>query len=202
MDPISKWDVKAAFEPVIKAARGPSNCIVIGQVTHAGRQTANHITDQPISASDIQSPPLGGMEFAKPRPATIDEIHDIVKRFGFAAKTLYDAGADGVQMHCAHGYLLSQFLSPRVNKRTDQYGGSLENRSRILFEILEEIKKQVPDENFIRSIKINSADFSEGGFSEEESREMCQKLEAAGMHLIELSGGTCTLFRTTAYERC
>lgn len=95
--------------------------------------------------------------------------------------------------HTQHGYLLSQFLSPRVNRRTDQYGGSLENRSRILFEILDEIKRQVPDDNFIRSIKINSADFSEGGFSEDESRETCQKLEAAGMHLIELSGGTCAL---------
>lgn len=85
-------------------------------------------------------------------------------------------------------------MSPRVNHRTDKYGGSLENRSRILFEILDEVKKQVPDEKFIRSIKINSADFSEGGFSEEESRETCQKLEAAGMHLIELSGGTCKRF--------
>ena len=89
-----------------------------------------------------------------------------------------------------HGYLLSQFVSPKINKRTDKYGGTLENRTRILFEIIEGIKKEVPDEKFLLSIKINSQDFIEGGFSEEESRETCQKLEAAGIHLIELSGGT------------
>lgn len=95
----------------------------------------------------------------------------------------------GVQLHAAHGYLLSQFLSPRVNKRTDKYGGSLENRSRIIFEIIDAIRARVPDLKFCLSIKINSADFSEGGFSAEDSLSTILKLEAAGLDLIELSGG-------------
>lgn len=88
------------------------------------------------------------MTFAKPRPLTIPEIHDVVQRFAFAADVLHKAGADGIQLHAAHGYLISQFLSPRVNKRTDQYGGdSLENRSRIVFEIIEAIKAKVQDDS-------------------------------------------------------
>jgi 2,4-dienoyl-CoA reductase-like NADH-dependent reductase (Old Yellow Enzyme family) len=149
------------------------------------------------------------MAFGKPRPLTITEIKDIVQRFAFAAKTLYDAGADGIQLQAAvgyvplrdepsdsdpqgqGGYLLSQFLSPRVNKRTDEYGGaSLDNRSRIVFEIVDAIHQRVPDERFMLGIKINSADFAEGGFSAEDSREMVYRLEAAGVELIELSGGT------------
>lgn len=113
----------------------------------------------------------------------------------------------------AHGYLLSQFLSGRVNQRTDDYGGSLENRSRIVFRILDAIKARVPTDKFILSMKLNrsvsgsfesstmtsadsrgsashSADFSEGGFTEGESKELCIKLEEAGVDLIELSGGT------------
>jgi 2,4-dienoyl-CoA reductase-like NADH-dependent reductase (Old Yellow Enzyme family) len=89
------------------------------------------------------------------------------------------------------GYLLSQFLSPRVKKRTDAYSGEpLDNRSRTVFEIFDAIRERVPDERFILSIKINSADFAEGGFSAEDSREVVFRLEAAGVELIELSGGT------------
>lgn len=87
------------------------------------------------------------------------------------------------------GYLLSQFLSPRVNKRTDKYGGDLQGRSRIIFECVEAIRKRVPDLKFFLSIKINSADFSEGGFSAEDSLITILKLEKAGLDLIELSGG-------------
>lgn len=130
------------------------------------------------------------MKFGPARALKLEEVEDVVRRFVWAARKSYEAGADGIQLHCAHGYLLSQFVSPKVNKRTDKYGGNLENRTRILFEIIEGIKKQVLDSKFLLSIKINSQDFIEGGFSEEESRETCQKLEEAGIHLIELSGGT------------
>lgn len=106
-----------------------------------------------------------GMTFAKPRPMTVAEIDDLVDSFAFAAETLYKAGADGAQLHAAHGYLLSQFLSGRVNQRTDDYGGSLENRSRIIFRIYDAIKARVPADKFLLSIKMNSADFvsPEGG---------------------------------------
>lgn len=90
----------------------------------------------------------------------------------------------------AHGYLLSQFLSSRVNKRNDKWGGSLENKSRIVFRVIEEIKKRVDTSKFLISIKMNSADFSEGGLTEEESREVAKQLDEAGLDLIELSGGS------------
>lgn len=178
-----------AYKPVIDAAKAHGS-LVIAQVTHAGRQTSEEIVATPVSSSDVQCPPGMGMTFGKPRPLTVDEIHDIVRRFGFAAKVLYEAQCNGIELHAAHGYLLSQFLSPRVNKRTDQYGGDLEGRSRIVFEIIESIRKAVPDPKFIISIKINSADFADGGFDAEESFALSKKLEAAGVDLIELSGGT------------
>jgi len=190
LDPTSQWDVPEAFKPVIKAANAHGS-IVIGQVTHAGRQTPIEANPHPVSSSDVQAPSLGGMVFGKPRPLTTDEINDVVHRFAFAAKALYDAGADGIQLHAAHGYLFSQFLSPRVNKRTDDYGGdSLDHRSRIVFEVVDAIKAKVNDPTFIIAIKINSADFAEGGFNDDESREVAVRLEAAGVDLIELSGGT------------
>ncbi|KAL8292898.1 hypothetical protein RQP46_000592 [Phenoliferia psychrophenolica] len=183
------WDQVAAFKPVFAAAKAYGSVVIV-QVTHAGRQTQNTVAEVPVSSSDVLCPPMGGMTFNKPRPMTIAEIEDLVDRFAYTAKVLYDAGADGIQLHSAHGYLLSQFLSPRVNHRTDKYGGSYENRSRLLFEITDAIRARVPDTKFIMSIKINSADFSEGGFSPEESKQTVLRLEAAGMDIIELSGGT------------
>lgn len=100
---------------------------------------------------------MGGMTFDVPRPMTIAEIEDLADRFAFAANILYKSGCDGIQLHAAHGYLLSQFLSPRVNKRTDKYGGSFENRSRIIFEIIAAVRARVPDEKFMLSIKVRSS---------------------------------------------
>ncbi|KAG0655068.1 hypothetical protein C6P46_001258 [Rhodotorula mucilaginosa] len=189
IDAKSPWDAVEAFKPVIAAAKAHGS-LVIGQTTHGGRQVSEDVNKNPVSSSDVQSPPLGGMTFAKPRPLTVPEIDDLVKAWGHAADVLYKAGADGVQLHSAHGYLLSQFLSGRVNRRTDDYGGSLENRYRIIKRIIEEIRRRVPDEKFMLSIKINSADFSDGGLTTDESRQVCQWLDAAGLDLIELSGGT------------
>lgn len=151
--------------------------LCIGQLTHGGRQVSEEVTKHPVSSSDVQAPPMGGMTFAKPRPLTLEEIDDLVDRWAHAAEVLYKAGADGAQLHGAHGYLLSQvrmfapifinvinfcpslqFLSSRVNKRTDQYGGPLENKSRIVFRIIEEIKKRVDTSKFILSMKLNSSE--------------------------------------------
>ncbi|KAA1112944.1 hypothetical protein PGT21_016282 [Puccinia graminis f. sp. tritici] len=192
IDKDSSWDPVEAFKPVMDASKAHGS-LVIGQLTHAGRQTPIQINPNPVSASETQSPPFFGMEFGKPRALSVDEIHDVVDRFAYGAEVLYKAGADGAQLHGAHGYLLSQFLSPRVNKRTDEYGGSFENRSRIVFEIIDAIKKRVKDPKFILSIKYNSHDFIDGGFTKEDSQMMAKKLEAAGVELIELSGGTYEL---------
>lgn len=165
--------------------------LFVGQVSHPGRQTASNLQPDPVSASDVQLEPRIGMEFAKPHPATIEEIKTIKAAFVHAAQFLYKAGYDGIELHGAHGYLLAQFLSNTTNKRTDEYGGSLANRSRIILEIAKEIREQIPvSTGFMLGIKINSVEFQSGGFSAEECRELCESLEAEGFDFVELTGGT------------
>ncbi|GAA5872557.1 hypothetical protein JCM16303_004563 [Sporobolomyces ruberrimus] len=188
-------DERSNFDPVenvreaIKLGKAHGS-LVIGQLTHGGRQTSVDVTgDKPtVSASDVTCPAFGGMKFNQPRPLKVEEIKELVQRWAYGAEVLHKAGADGMQLHGAHGYLFSQFLSARTNKRTDDYGGSFENRSRIVFEALAEIKKRVP-KDFLLSMKLNSADFSEGGMTAEESAELCTRLDEH-LDLIELSGGS------------
>jgi 2,4-dienoyl-CoA reductase-like NADH-dependent reductase (Old Yellow Enzyme family) len=100
-------------------------------------------------------------------------------------------------VHCAHGYLLAQFLSPTTNHRTDEYGGSLTNRARIVFEIIDEIHARVPDKNFIICVKLNSVEFQDKGTTPEDARDLCVKLEEARVDFVDLSGGT---FEGRAFE--
>lgn len=130
-----------------------------------------------------------GMTFAKPHQASQEEINRVIDGFAHAAEFLEKSGYDGIELHAAHGYLLAQFLSQSTNQRTDKYGGSLENRMRIILEIAEEVRKRV-SQSFIVGIKINSVEFQEKGFSPEEAKELCQALERARFDFIELSGGT------------
>ena len=127
--------------------------------------------------------------FKTPTPLKEQEIWDIIKRFGTTARIMKEAGFTGCQIHGAHGYLVSQFLSPNSNIREDQWGGSLENRARFVIEIYREIRRQVGSDYPI-GIKINSADFQRGGFTEEESMKVIQLLGNEGIDLIEISGGT------------
>lgn len=130
-----------------------------------------------------------GMTFAKPRAATQEDINSIIDKFAHAAEYLERAGFDGIQLHGAHGYLIAQFLSQTTNKRTDKYGGSLENRFRIIQEIADEIHKRVkPD--FILGIKMNSVEFQEDGFTPEDATAACKALEGCRFDYVELSGGT------------
>lgn len=129
------------------------------------------------------------MTFAKPHAATREEIAKITDSFAHAAEFLEKAGYDGIQLHGAHGYLLAQFLSPTTNRRTDQYGGSLENRIRLIIEIAAEVRKRVSP-SFILGIKINSVEFQDKGFSPEEAKGLCEALEKARFDYVELSGGT------------
>ena len=112
-----------------------------------------------------------------------------MEAFGKAAGRAKTAGFDGVQLHAAHGYLLSQFLSPFFNKRTDNYGGSIENRARILLEAFQAVRNEVGEE-FPILVKINSEDFVEGGLTADEMLQVCAMLEKAGVDAIEMSGGT------------
>ena len=127
--------------------------------------------------------------FATPRALTVDEIHEIQERFARTSRVLVAAGFDGVQLHGAHGYLISQFLSPLANQRTDEYGGDPVNRRRFLLELVAKTREAIgPDR--ILSVKLNSADFQRGGFSEDESIEVARELAGAGIDLLEISGGT------------
>lgn len=159
------------------------------QLNHPGKQIPKFLTKEPVAPSSI---PLGsGLEasFAKPRALKESEIQDIILRFATSARLAKESGFDGVQIHGAHGYLVSQFLSPRHNQREDQWGGSLENRMRFVLSVLKAIRSEV-GEDYPVGIKLNSADYSKGGFTHEDSMAVVEALEAAGIDLIEISGGT------------
>ena len=158
------------------------------QISHAGRQTQANVNPHPKAPSAVKVGLPGG-QFGEPVALTVAEIEDIVRRFGACAAAVKAAGFTGVQVHAAHGYLLSEFLSPRTNLRTDQYGGELANRARPLLEIIAEVRAAVGPE-FPVSVKLNSADFQKGGFAFEDSLQVATWLEAASVDLIEISGGT------------
>ena len=159
------------------------------QINHPGKQSPKFLSPEPMAPSAIGYESHMKNMFNPPRALTAQEITSIIKGFGFTAKKAKEAGFTGVQIHGAHGYLVSQFLSPRHNQRTDQWGGSLENRMRFVVEIYKTIREQVGAE-FPVGIKLNSADFQKGGFSEEDSMQVVKTLGELGMDLIEISGGT------------
>lgn len=157
------------------------------QISHAGRQSPRYVTGQPMGPSAVQLELLGN--YAKPRALSEDEILDFIQRYIRVAVTARECGFTGVQIHAAHGYLLSSFLSPVTNRRTDAWGGSLENRSRMLIEIIRGTRKAVgPD--FPVAIKLNSDDFRKGGFSHEDCLKLVEMLNHESLDLIEISGGT------------
>ena len=158
------------------------------QISHAGRQTQKIVNAKPKAPSAVRLALPGG-QFGEPVELNYGEIECIISRFGMCAAAVKEAGFTGVQVHAAHGYLLSQFLSPRSNRRTDEFGGALANRARPLLAIIEEIRSTVgPD--YPISVKLNSADFQKGGFAFEDSLQVAKWLEAASVDLIEISGGT------------
>jgi 2,4-dienoyl-CoA reductase-like NADH-dependent reductase (Old Yellow Enzyme family) len=158
------------------------------QISHAGRQTQKIVNPNPKAPSAVKLGLPGG-QFGEPVPLTKTEIKTIVRRFAVCAVACKEAGFTGVQIHSAHGYLLSQFLSPRSNLRTDDYGGDLANRARALLEVVASVRAAVGTE-FPVAVKLNSADFQKGGFDFEDSLQVVQWLEQAGVDLIEISGGT------------
>ncbi|MEL6256760.1 MAG: NADH:flavin oxidoreductase/NADH oxidase family protein [Bacteroidota bacterium] len=157
------------------------------QINHPGRQAPKSINKEVVAPSAV------GLSqkalFTTPRPLTEDEIWQIINRFGDTAHVAKKAGFKGVQIHGAHGYLVSQFLSSLTNQREDQWGGSLQNRARFVLEVYRNMRMKVGHEYPI-GIKINSADFQRGAFTEEESLEVIDMLSEEGIDLIEVSGGT------------
>ncbi|KAK2031598.1 NADH:flavin oxidoreductase/NADH oxidase [Colletotrichum zoysiae] len=178
------------FRRVAEAARRHGS-LAHAQLSHPGRQVAAHINPRPVSASDVQlEGEVMGMRFGKPRALSREEIKKVVDDFAHAAEYVHRAGFDGVELHGAHGYLLAQFLSPSTNRRTDEYGGTLANRARIVLEIADAVRARVADPSFSIGVKVNSVEFQEGGFGTEDCRALCAALEAHGFDFVELSGGT------------
>jgi len=160
------------------------------QINHPGRQVQ---ADMP---GVVWGPSAVGVDvgrhskwFGRPVAMTPEQIEATVARFAVTAARAERAGFDGVEIHAAHGYLLSQFLSPLVNRRTDQWGGSLENRARMLLDVVRAVRATVSP-SFAVAVKLNSADFQRGGFDADDARRVIAMLEPLGVDLVELSGGS------------
>lgn len=160
------------------------------QLSHPGRQTMANLGQQALAPSAIALD-LGSFSkmFATPKAMTEDDIQDVIRRFATSARLAEKAGFTGVQIHGAHGYLLSQFLSPLSNHRSDRWGGSLENRARLLLEVIHAVRAAVSP-SFCVAVKLNSADFQRGGFDETDARAVVEMLNPLPIDLLELSGGS------------
>ena len=158
------------------------------QISHAGRQTPASVAEIPVAPSEVQLQ-MPGAQFGKPRALSHEEILDIIQKFAHCANIAQDTGFTGVQIHGAHGYLISEFLSPDINLREDEWGGTLEKRAKFLIETVRSVRKAV-GVNFPVSLKLNSADFQKGGFSHEDAIQVATWLNEEGLDLLEISGGT------------
>lgn len=166
------------------------------QLAHAGRKASNHrgssgVGTIPISEGGwetVSSTSQAFGDYDAPRKLSVSEISDLVKAFGVAAKRSVDAGFDAVEIHGAHGYLLHQFLSPLSNDRDDEYGGSLENRARMLMEVIAEIRKSIP-ETVPVLLRLSATDYAEGGWDQEQTATVSGWATEAGVDLIDVSSG-------------
>jgi 2,4-dienoyl-CoA reductase-like NADH-dependent reductase (Old Yellow Enzyme family) len=160
------------------------------QISHPGRQVRAEMPGV-VWAPSAVAVELGkhSKRFGKPVAMNEAQITATVERFGMTARLAERAGFDGVEVHAAHGYLLSQFLSPLVNKRSDLWGGALEDRARLLLDVVRAIRGVV-SRSFAVAVKLNSADFQRGGFDTDDAARVISMLEPLGVDLVELSGGS------------
>ena len=170
------------------------------QLNHPGKQVPKGLNSQAMGPSAVPFEKRLQNLFETPRELTPDEIKDIIQRFARSAALAEQAGFTGAQIHGAHGYLVNQFLSPHHNIRTDEWGGSLDNRMRFVKEVYAAIRENT-SKTFALSIKLNSADFQKGGFSEEESIHVTKELADMGIDLVEVSGGTYEAPAMTGLEK-
>ncbi len=179
-EPFERW------AKIIKS----NGALAVMQINHPGRQVFKAMKGKALAPSAI---PLNmgkhSKLFAEPTEMTCEDIHDVCNRFVETAKQAERSGFDGVEIHAAHGYLLTQFLSPLTNQRQDEWGGSLINRARLLINIVSQIRA-VCDKKFIVMVKLNSADFQRGGFDFNDACDVVSRLEALGVDIVELSGGS------------
>ena len=179
MDELKSW-----------AASGiQNNTHLWAQLNHPGKQSPNTLSKKPVAPSAIAF--SGALEkfFNPPRELDENKIINLIQRFADAAGIVKKAGFTGVQIHAAHGYLVSQFLSPNHNQRTDDWGGSAENRMQTTLGTAKKLRQTV-GKKFPVGVKLNSSDFMHGGFTEDESIAVAEALADEGIDLIEISGGT------------
>ncbi|MEU6139360.1 NADH:flavin oxidoreductase/NADH oxidase family protein [Streptomyces sp. NPDC047081] len=185
-------DETSPLEPFVRWAEAgkAGGAALWMQINHPGRQM------QAEMPGVVWGPSAVGVEagrhskrFGRPVAMTEEQIAATVERFAVTAARAEEAGFDGVEVHAAHGYLLSQFLSPLANRRTDRWGGPLENRARLLLDTVRAIRAVVSP-TFAVAVKLNSADFQRGGFDADEARRVIALLEPLGVDLVELSGGS------------
>ncbi|TFW09270.1 NADH:flavin oxidoreductase/NADH oxidase family protein [Oxalobacteraceae bacterium OM1] len=167
------------------------------QLSHPGRQCPKLVSKEPLAPSAVQLDLLGN--FARPRAMAEEDIEAAIERFGKTASLAQQAGFTGVQINAAHGYLISQFLSPKVNRRDDRWGGILANRARLLLRVVARIRQEV-GAHFPISVKLNAADFQRGGFDLEDSCQCALWLADAGVDLLEVSGGDFEHLRLLGYR--
>lgn len=160
------------------------------QINHPGRQMPANLGQSTWAPSAVPLD-LGKMSrhFGMPQAMTPTVIDEIIRRFARTARLAEQAGFNGVEIHAAHGYLLSQFLSPLSNRRSDQWGGSLSNRARLLLDTVKAVRAEVSP-GFAVAVKLNSADFQRGGFSADDARQVVLWLNDLDVDLVELSGGS------------
>jgi NADPH2 dehydrogenase len=155
------------------------------QLAHAGAQATREVTgSQPIAASAIPFPEAN----ETPHALTAEEIQALVRDYAAAAERAQAAGFDGVEIHGAHGYLLSEFVSPLTNHRKDEYGGSLENRVRLSYEVIRAVKEAVGD-GFLVLYRLGADDFTPGGLTGEDALKIAPMLQEAGLDILDVSGG-------------
>lgn len=186
---LQKGSDLAPFKRWAQAARS-GGAQVWMQINHPGRQVMAAM-GQPGWAPSEVALDLGKHShlIAKPQAMTEADITHTIARFADTARLACEAGFTGVQVHAAHGYLLSQFLSPLANRRTDRWGGTLENRARFLLAVVQAVRAVVPAD-FCVAVKLNSADFQRGGFDEKDAQQVVHMLGGLGVDLVELSGGS------------
>jgi 2,4-dienoyl-CoA reductase-like NADH-dependent reductase (Old Yellow Enzyme family) len=179
----------APFEAWAKAARAQGAQAWM-QISHPGRQVMANMGGLAWAPSAVALD-MGKHSklFAQPVAMTHADIAEVIERFAATAHAAEQAGFTGVQIHAAHGYLISQFLSPLSNRRDDAWGGSLANRARLLLEVLRAVRVRVTP-GFCVAVKLNSADFQRGGFSEDDARQVLAMLNEEKVDLVELSGGS------------
>ena len=186
---LDNLELRQKFEAWAKSGK-ISGAKFVMQISHPGRQIFANMGVEPVSASatKVTLDGLADKMFAPARALTEDEIRGIIRRFAETALAAQAAGFDGVQIHGAHGYLVAQFLSPLTNLREDAWGGPLENRAKLLLEIIRAIRDRVNDD-FIVGVKLNSADFQRGGFDIADSEQVVDWLNAEAVDFVEISGG-------------